>query len=134
MEKITYSDSLVRITEYSIFFKRYFFPFGSKRIELSIFFSTIILIILGLYFHYRIQYLMFFKVRPLLKQHGIQFTGIFPLRYKKDLTLYEELCCKNDLQPDFSVSVRTCEKRSWILIISSSMFCIAFLMLKAILD
>ena len=35
MEKITYSDSLVRITEYSIFFKRYFFPFGSRSIELS---------------------------------------------------------------------------------------------------
>ena len=36
MAQVIYTDKLVRITENSIFFKRYYFPFGSKSIELSI--------------------------------------------------------------------------------------------------
>jgi hypothetical protein len=35
MVKVIYSDRLVRITGKYIFFKRYYFPFGSKCIELS---------------------------------------------------------------------------------------------------
>lgn len=93
----------------------------------------IIFILLGLYFHYRIQYLMFFKVRPLLKQHGIKYSGIFPLRYKKDLLLYEELCIKNELQSDLSENVKNSEKRSWIFIIVSFLFLIVFLSLKKFL-
>lgn len=99
----------------------------------TILFSMIILIIISLYFHYRIQYLMFFKVRPILKQHGLQNSGIFPLRYKKDLILYEEICSKNDLKPDVSVSVRASEKKSWIFIIISSLFCIVLIVSKTFL-
>jgi len=36
MAQVIYADKLVLITENSIFFKRYYFPFGSKSIELSI--------------------------------------------------------------------------------------------------
>jgi hypothetical protein len=35
MTQVIYSDKLVRITENSILFKRYYFPFGSKSIEFS---------------------------------------------------------------------------------------------------
>ncbi len=96
----------------------------------TFFFSMILSIIIGLYYHYRFQYLIFFKVRPLLKRHGLKNSGIFPLRYKKDLRLYEKICSKNDIEPDLSASVRISEKRSWILIIICSVCCIVFLMLK----
>jgi hypothetical protein len=86
------------------------------------FFSMIIFIILSLYFHYRVQYVMFFKIRPFLKQHGIKNRGILPLRYGEDFIMYGEICCKNDLQSDFSGSVKINEKRSWIFIIISSVF------------
>lgn len=93
------------------------------------FILTIILIFLCVYFHYRVQYLMFFKIRPLLKQDGIKKSGVFPLKYKKDLILYEEIYFKNHFRPDLSVSVRSYEKRSWVLLIISSVFCIVFLIL-----
>ena len=35
MSQLVYTDSLVRITEDSILFEKYYFPFGSKKIELS---------------------------------------------------------------------------------------------------
>ena len=96
----------------------------------TFFFSMILSIILSLYFNYRVQYLMFFKVRPLLKQQGIKYSGIFQLRYKKDLIVYEDLCSKTELHPDLSVSVRISEKRSWIFLIISSLFCIVYFMLN----
>lgn len=35
MSQIIYSDRLIRITEDSIYFEEYYFPFGSKKVELS---------------------------------------------------------------------------------------------------
>ena len=106
---------------------------GKSMVEsllITSFFLMILSIILSLYFHYRVHYLMLFKIMPLLKQQGIRYGGIFPLRYKKNLLAYEELCCKTELHADFSVSVRNNEKRSWIFLIISSFSCIVFLILN----
>ena len=97
----------------------------------TIFLAMMILIIVGLYFHYRVQYLMFFKVRPILKQHGLKNSGIFPLGYKKDLILYEEICSRNNLKSDLNASVRASEKRSWIFIIISSLLLAVLIISKA---
>ncbi len=35
MSEVLYSDNLIKITRNSIFFRHYYFPFGSKSIEIS---------------------------------------------------------------------------------------------------
>ena len=94
------------------------------------FFSSVIFLIIGLYFHYRVQHLMFFKVRPFLKQHGKKsLSGILVLGRKKDLLLFEEICLKNKMKSELPVSIKIFEKRSWIFIIISVLFIIVCLTL-----
>ncbi len=95
------------------------------------FFLMLIFMIVGIYFNYRVQYLMFSKVRPLLRQHGSKFmTGLLVVKYKRDLLLYEEICIKNKIKSDLPSTVKNLERKSWIFLVTSFLLLIAFLSLR----
>ncbi len=89
------------------------------------FLGGILFLVIGLFFHYRVQYLMIVKVRPFLRQHGYNaktFSSV--LKFKRDIIQYENLC--NKLKKDSNITglITAYEKKSWIFIVLSVIFII----------
>ncbi len=97
------------------------------------FYLMVLFLIIGIYYNYRVQYLMFRKIRPILRQHGSNFmAGIVVLRYKKDLLLYEEICNKSKIKSDLPTVIKKCDKKSWLFLIISFLFLIGGLLINKI--
>ena len=75
-------------------------------------------LLIGSFFHLKVQWLMFTKVRPLLKKHNFS-GGVFPIHRKRDLQIYYEISVKENTETNIKSKIDAFEQRSWIFLICS---------------